>query len=64
MFFAVFMLVFTVVGILLVVRGVRGIVTGRYVGGALDPEENEVYDIPAQDVVEKIGEEELPENEK
>lgn len=63
-FFAVFMLVFTVVGIILVVRGVKGLVTGKYVGGALDPEENEVYDVPKQDILEEKAEDELSGDER
>lgn len=62
-FFAVFMMVFAVVGIILVVRGVKGLVTGKYVGGALDPEENEVYDISEQDIREEKAEDVLSEDE-
>lgn len=57
-FLAAFMLVFVVVGGMLIVHSVRGLMTGKYVGGALDPEENEVYDIPGQDAEDQDDSEE------
>lgn len=40
-FYAAFMILFAVVGVLLIVRGIKGLMTGKYVGGALDPEVSE-----------------------
>lgn len=42
----------------------KGLVTGKYVGGALDPEENEVYDVPKQDILEEKAEDELSGDER
>lgn len=38
LFFGVFMLLFVVCGIFLVVHGVRGLINGKYIGGAMDLE--------------------------